>query len=127
ARSFREFDDAATAPLHGFAGADDYYRRASSLGFLAAIAAPTLCVSSEDDPFLPDGVLASARAASSPAVDFRVTAPGGHIGFVEGGVPWRARYWAERAAVDWLAERLPEAEKGKKKEPAGRPAGSIAT
>ena len=35
ARTFREFDDAATAPLHGFAGADDYYRRASSLGSFA--------------------------------------------------------------------------------------------
>jgi predicted alpha/beta-fold hydrolase len=62
ARTFWEFDDAATAPLHGFAGADDYYFRASSLPRLASIASPTLCLSAADDPFLPAETLArSAR------------------------------------------------------------------
>ncbi|MFY9552751.1 MAG: alpha/beta fold hydrolase, partial [Thermoanaerobaculia bacterium] len=60
ARTFWEFDDAANAPLHGFAGADDYYRRASSLPLLSSIAAPTLCLSAEDDPFLPREALARA-------------------------------------------------------------------
>jgi uncharacterized protein len=108
ARSFWEFDDAATAPLHGFAGADDYYRRSSSLAFLSAIATPTLCLSAADDPFLPVAVLERARAAASPLVDFRVTSRGGHIGFVEGSAPWRPRYWAERAAIAWLAKHLPK-------------------
>jgi predicted alpha/beta-fold hydrolase len=126
ARSFREFDDAATAPLHDFAGADDYYRRSSSLAFLPAIAIPTLCLSAEDDPFLPAGVLERARTAASPAVDFRVTPRGGHIGFVAGSAPWRPQYWAERAAVAWLAERLVRT----KKKAGGRferPADPIAT
>lgn len=108
ARSFWEFDDAATAPLHGFAGADDYYRRSSSLGFLVSIATPTLCVSSADDPFLPAGILERARAAASPHVDFRATERGGHIGFVAGSAPWRPDYWAERAAVAWLTNHIPE-------------------
>jgi len=30
ARTFREFDDTVTAPLHGYRDADDYWRRASS-------------------------------------------------------------------------------------------------
>jgi uncharacterized protein len=34
ARSFRAFDDAATAPLHGFASADEYYARSSSRQYL---------------------------------------------------------------------------------------------
>ena len=51
--TFREFDDAATAPLHGFAGADDYYARSSSLPFLERITVPTLCLSALDDPFVP--------------------------------------------------------------------------
>src|SRR5262249_42097718 len=96
-RSFWEFPDAATAPPHGFAGADDYYRRSSSLAFLSAITTPTLCLSAEDDPFLPAGVLERARASASRAVDFRVTPRGGHIGFVEGPAPWRPRYWAEQS------------------------------
>ncbi|MEO8424973.1 MAG: hypothetical protein ABI595_13820, partial [Actinomycetota bacterium] len=37
ARTFFEFDDAATAPLHGFAGVDDYYGRSSSQAFLSAL------------------------------------------------------------------------------------------
>jgi uncharacterized protein len=107
ARTFREFDDAATAPLHGFAGADDYYRRASSLPLLAAIAAPTLCLSAEDDPFLPGEALARARraAGASPSIAFHVTRRGGHIGWVAGRVPWRPRYWAEDAVLSWLAAR----------------------
>jgi predicted alpha/beta-fold hydrolase len=56
-RTFRDFDDAATGPLHGFTGAEDYYARSSSLGFLSRIQTPTLCLSAEDDPFLPASVL----------------------------------------------------------------------
>jgi predicted alpha/beta-fold hydrolase len=106
ARTFREFDDAANAPLHGFAGADDYYRRASSLAFLPGIAAPTLCLSAEDDPFLPREALARARRAAPAAVEFLVTRRGGHIGFVSGAAPWRARYFAEDLATAWLKSAL---------------------
>lgn len=111
ARTFWEFDDAANAPLHGFKGADDYYRRASSLSFLPRIATPTLCLSAEDDPFLPPEALERARAATSPAVTFATTPRGGHIGWVSGPAPWRPRYWAEEFVVDWLAGRLAQAPK----------------
>jgi predicted alpha/beta-fold hydrolase len=106
ARTFWEFDDAANAPLHGFTGADDYYRRASSLGFLSAIATPTLCLSAADDPFLPPEALERARAAASPAVEFVVTPHGGHIGWVAGPWPWRPEYFAEETVIAWLAERI---------------------
>ena len=107
ARDFREFDDAATAPLHGFAGAEDYYARSSSLGFLPRIAKPTLCLSALDDPFLPGETPPRARAAASTAIEFRTTPQGGHIGWVSGPWPWRPRYWAEELAIDWLAAALP--------------------
>ena len=42
ARTFVDFDEAATAPIHGFASADDYYTRSSSLQFLSRITTPTL-------------------------------------------------------------------------------------
>jgi len=102
ARTFWEFDDAATAPIHGFAGADDYYRRSSSLPRLASIASPTLCLSAADDPFLPPETLSRAREAASPSVEFRVTDHGGHIGWVAGRSPWRPLYWAEEFVLDWL-------------------------
>ncbi len=104
-RTFREFDDAATAPLHGFTSADDYYERSSSLGYLARITTPTLAVSAEDDPFLPRQALDEAKRAASGAIEIRTTRFGGHTGFVAGRVPWRCTYWAEEMIVDWLIER----------------------
>ena len=106
-RTFRDFDNVATAPLHGFAGAEDYYARSSSLNFLARIRTPALCLSSEDDPFLPVSVLAKAAAAASPAVTFVTTRRGGHIGFVSGAAPWRSEYPAEEGAIRWLAASRP--------------------
>jgi hypothetical protein len=107
-KTFREFDDAATAPLHGFAGADDYYRRSSSLQYLPHIDTPTLCVSADDDPFLPREALERAVAAASPRVEIRVTRGGGHVGFISGRHPWRAVYWAEEVIADWLMARRVE-------------------
>jgi hypothetical protein len=97
-RTFREFDDAATAPLHGFRDADDYYARSSSLNFLSKITTPALCISAEDDPFLPREALERARAAASPSVHFVTTPHGGHVGFVGESMT----YWAEELAVEWL-------------------------
>jgi predicted alpha/beta-fold hydrolase len=105
ARTFLEFDNASTAPLHSFRDADDYYTRSSSLQFLPAISIPTLCVSAEDDPFLPPEALQRARAAASPSIDFRITPNGGHSGFVCGPAPWSATYWAEELMVRWVIER----------------------
>jgi len=105
ARTFHDFDNASTAPLHGFRDADDYYERASSLPFLHAITTPALCISAEDDPFLPVEALRRAQAAASKSVEFRVSPRGGHTGFIAGSVPWRAEYWAEELMVGWAAER----------------------
>src|SRR5262245_22297482 len=102
ARTFREFDECLTAPLHGFAGADDYYQRSSALPFLTRVAVPTLCLSSEDDPFFPGDGVYRARDVASADVRFEITAWGGHTGFVTGDWPWRPRYWAEESAIDWL-------------------------
>ncbi len=102
ARTFAEFDQAVTAPMHGFASAEDYYARASSLGYLSRISVPTLCISSGDDPFCPAESIERARVAASPSVTFEVTPWGGHTGFVSGAWPWRPRYWAEELTVDWL-------------------------
>jgi predicted alpha/beta-fold hydrolase len=101
ASSFHAFDDAANAPLHGFAGADDYYARCSSLGFLPRVAVPSLCLNSADDPFLPAEALGRAAAAASPCVRIVTTPAGGHVGFVgrsSGGL----RYWAEEQVLEWL-------------------------
>ena len=55
-----EFDDQVTAPLHGYKGADDYWRRASSKPGLISIALPTLLINARDDPFMPGCRIADA-------------------------------------------------------------------
>jgi predicted alpha/beta-fold hydrolase len=105
ARTFEEFDDAATAPLHGFTSADDYYTRSSSIHFVGRITTPTLALNAADDPFLPPDVLPRVKAAASEAVDFRTTPTGGHVGFISGDAPWRCQYWAEELVVHWLLEQ----------------------
>lgn len=107
-RTLREFDDAVTAPLHGFRDAADYYRRSSSLGYLGDIRLPTLLISAEDDPFLPREVLDEVRAlaAGNSALELAFVARGGHVGFVSGRLPWRGGYWGEWRALEFLAGRL---------------------
>jgi hypothetical protein len=103
--TFREFDEHVTAPLHGFAGADDYYLKSSSRQYLKHIAAPTLVIHSSDDPFMtPD--TAPGRDELSPAVDLELYSRGGHVGFVGGSAPWRANYWLEERIPRFLATHL---------------------
>ncbi|HET9984913.1 MAG TPA: hydrolase [Longimicrobiales bacterium] len=105
ARTFREFDDAATAPLHGFADADDYYARSSSGRFLERIRVPTLLLHSRDDPFLPEDAIPWAAIRANPRLHAVVTDEGGHVGFV-GGNPFRPEFWAEEEAARFLASEL---------------------
>ena len=112
AADFWTFDDRITAPLHGFAGADDYYRRSSCRQYLGGITVPTLVVHARDDPFLfPEAIPSTAEAGTG--VTLEVHERGGHVGFVAGRWPWRPDYWLERripAFLDtWLvrAEPLP--------------------
>lgn len=105
ARTFHEFDDAATAPLHGFLNADDYYARSSSAPWVSRVLVPTLLVHAADDPFLPEGAVPRAAAAANPCIRSSFTRHGGHVGFVTGS-PWRRGYWAEAAVATFLAGRL---------------------
>jgi predicted alpha/beta-fold hydrolase len=108
ARSLSDFDDAVTAPVHGFTDAHDYYTRSSSRHFLAGIRRPTLLLSAYDDPFLPREVLDDVRilASENPCVKAEFHRHGGHVGFVSGRVPWRPVYYAEERVVRYLSEQL---------------------
>ncbi|MBY5981668.1 hydrolase [Ferrimonas balearica] len=93
--TFYHFDDAVTAPLHGFAGAEDYYQRASGKGFLANITVPTLLLHALDDPFMTHDVVPPVEQIS-PSVQLELCDYGGHVGFIEGGWPWAPRFYLER-------------------------------
>jgi predicted alpha/beta-fold hydrolase len=114
ARTVFEFDDAVTAPVHGFRDARDYYRRSSSVGFLDRIERPTLLISARNDPFLPPSVLDRVRdvVAGREAIRLEIHRAGGHVGFVGGPWPWRARYYAEERAFRFFDEVLARARAG---------------
>jgi len=103
--SFREFDDRVTAPLHGFAGVNEYYARSSSRQYLRHVAVPTLIVHARDDPFMTETAIPTAGELS-PAIEFALQECGGHVGFVSGAWPWRAHYWLERRIPEFLSRHL---------------------
>jgi len=96
ATSMRAFDDVVTAPLHGFGGADDYWRRASSKPWLDGVAVPTLVLNARNDPFIPASSLPGTESVSR-AVTLEQPLHGGHAGFAMSPFP---------GSLDWLPSRL---------------------
>jgi hypothetical protein len=105
ATTFSAFDGLVTAPMHGFASAEDYWTRCSAGRFVAGVRRPLLAISALDDPLVPPESLPLADAAANPAVTLLATPRGGHVGFIS-GPPFRPRYWAEARAVAFLAEAV---------------------
>lgn len=101
ARTFAEFDDVVTAPLHGFRNMEDYYDKCSSVHFLASIERPTLIINALDDPFMTPGVIPSHERLSE-RVSLEVAEHGGHVGFVDGGTPWRPTFYLPGRLIGFL-------------------------
>jgi predicted alpha/beta-fold hydrolase len=104
-RRIYDFDDIVTAPLHGFASADNYYKLCSSRPVLSAIDLPTLLLHARNDPFMTPACVPAAHELSA-STRLEISDDGGHVGFVSGNWPWRARYWLENRIMAFLAEHL---------------------
>jgi uncharacterized protein len=96
-RNLREFDDRFTAPLHGFADAEDYWERSSSLQFIPNISIPALMVNALDDSFLSPECYPRELANELPNFFLETPQRGGHVGFVTFGVG--GMYWSEQRAL----------------------------
>jgi predicted alpha/beta-fold hydrolase len=105
AKTIREFDDLATAPLHGFASAAHYYEVSSSARYLSRIRTPTLLLQSLDDPFLPRGALPEQAIRENPRIVAAFVERGGHVGFMSGPI-LSPSFWAEEEAARFLASCL---------------------
>lgn len=103
-RTFKEFDDRYTAPLHGFRDAGDYYAQCSCGRVLHRITVPALVVNAADDPFLAGGCYPVAAAAQSRQVHLETPASGGHVGFME--IAGDGAYWSERRAAEFLGQQV---------------------
>jgi len=102
----RAFDEAFTAPHHGFRDADDYYHRASALRVIDRVRVPALILSAANDPFVPPEQFARPEVSSNPHVTVIVTPDGGHCGFVAEAPQGYDGYWAEQRAVDFVERHL---------------------
>jgi uncharacterized protein len=105
ARDLYEFDNIFTAPLHGFAGTEDYWARASAKPHLERIRIPALVLNARNDPFVPAQSL-PARADVSDCVTLWQPAQGGHVGFPAGPIPGDVRAMP-RAVGSWLLQHAP--------------------
>ena len=99
-RTFQEFDDRYTAPIHGFRDAEDYWAKNSSRQFLPSIQVPTLLVNALNDPFLGSGCYPHEEAAASGCFHFESPRTGGHVGFTAFGN--EGEYWSETRAMEFL-------------------------
>ncbi|TAA46894.1 MULTISPECIES: hydrolase [Corallincola] len=104
-RTFWQFDQHITAPLHGFSGVDDYYQRMSGLRFITQIKRPTLLIHAADDPFMTSAVIPKQQQLP-PSLQYELYANGGHVGFLDGGLPWRPSYWLERRVPQFFHSQL---------------------
>jgi len=101
-RTFQEFDDRFTAPIHGFRDAADYWARNSCRQFLPHITLPTLLINAVNDPFLGSGCYPSEEACASRHFYFETPASGGHVGFSAFGNG--GEYWSETRAAEFLGQ-----------------------
>lgn len=98
-RTVRDFDEAFTAPYHGFLDAADYYHRASALRVIDRVQVPTRILAATDDPFVPADQFREPPVTDNPRVSVTLTDHGGHCAFVEDAGVQYDGYWAERAIV----------------------------
>jgi len=102
--SLRQFDERFTAPINGFADAEDYYTQSSSKQFLTEIRIPTLLVNAANDPFLPSACYPTAEAEASSNLMLEMPQYGGHVGFVLNGP--ENMYWSEKRTREFLMQRF---------------------
>ena len=99
----RRFDEAYTAPHHGFRDAADYYHRASALRIIDRIHIPALIIAADDDPFVPTAPFRNPEVTGNPNVMVVMTPHGGHCAYLERAADGYDGYWAEREILHFAS------------------------
>ncbi len=101
-RTIRDFDERFTASTHGFAGADDYYRKASAIHLIDRLRIPTLIIHGQDDPFIPFAPLKHKAVIDNPYILMLAPEHGGHVAFVSAQDGPEDRFWAENRVIEFV-------------------------
>lgn len=105
-KTFKDWDDKYTGPIHGFKDANEYWQKCSSLFVLNKIKIPTLLIQSRNDPFLTDSCFPNNFAARSNLITLEDVPHGGHCGFsAKSGLI--GPYWSEKRAFDFCQREIP--------------------
>ncbi|NLN92912.1 MAG: hypothetical protein GX130_06370 [Candidatus Hydrogenedens sp.] len=111
-RDFYDFDNAVTAPLNGFSGAEDYWEKTGCGQQLPGIQVPTLLITALDDFFVLPQCVPYEAAEKSPWLYPLFTDRGGHGAFVYGPLPVWTRSWYEEQSVRFFKALLRESGHG---------------
>jgi predicted alpha/beta-fold hydrolase len=103
-KTFLDFDELITAPLHGFKSAEDYWAKSSSKQFLGDIKVPTLIVNAKNDPFLSPECYPSDVEINNSLITTIYPEFGGHVGFIEGKL--NDNTWMELKAYEFIQKIL---------------------
>ncbi|WP_412723608.1 hydrolase [Alteromonas sp. D210916BOD_24] len=103
--NFMQFDEKITAPLHGFADAQDYYEKCSAYHFLSAIHCKTLVLHSIDDPFMNHLVVPKEQELARN-VTVELSEQGGHVGFMQGSM-FKPKVWLHDRVKRFVSDVLP--------------------
>ncbi len=104
-KNFWQFDADITAKLYGFKDASEYYKESSSAHYLSSIEIPTLILHARNDPFLYADAI-PLQSMLPACVQLQLSKSGGHVGFVAGSLPWRARYWLEEKIPNYIKNTI---------------------
>jgi predicted alpha/beta-fold hydrolase len=108
--TLREFDDAVTAPLHGFDSAAHYYAISSSRQYLKTIARPTLIIHAQDDPFMTREVI-PRNDELSPSTTLKLSKKGGHVGFIANSA-FKPKYMLDTWVTEFLLQQYADLNPG---------------
>lgn len=101
-RTFHEFDEYFTAPIHGFASAEDYYQKSSAHHYIESMETRCLLINAKDDPFLSDLCHPEKEAENSSWFHYSGPVSGGHVGFVGGKL--LPEFWIYQRCAAFLME-----------------------
>ena len=100
--SLKDFDDAYTAPAHGFKNALDYYEKSSSLQFIPQINIPTFILNAKNDSFLSEECYPREEALKHKNIFLEIPNYGGHVGFYDK----KNLYYNEKRALEFIKEHV---------------------
>lgn len=101
-RRLRDFDNWYTAPMSGYATADDYYSSCSALQFMPQIRVPTTVITSQDDPMVPGQIFTATADQWSPRTRLVMAPRGGHVGYIARRGLDPDEFWLDWRVVDLI-------------------------